>query len=249
MSKFRVSEIFGPTVQGEGRLVGMPCVFVRFAGCDYKCAWCDSLHAVLPEYVQETPFMQETDIVASIKLLTEDRGTKWVVFSGGNPALFKLDNLVHMLHHEGYRVMVETQGSLWKGWINECDDICVSPKPPSAKHTVTDPYELKRLLTGPGFAATHKIYLKVVVFNEADYEYAVTIHETLPYLPMFVSVGNSFPPPAAADIPETHPEMVVPEILTKMSWLMEKVATDRRMGTVRVLPQLHVLAWGNERGR
>ena len=42
----RISEIFGPTIQGEGALIGQPTVFVRTGGCDYRCAWCDSLHAV-----------------------------------------------------------------------------------------------------------------------------------------------------------------------------------------------------------
>jgi 7-carboxy-7-deazaguanine synthase len=45
-----ISEIFGPTVQGEGPLVGRPTVFVRTGGCDYRCAWCDTLYAVLPEH-------------------------------------------------------------------------------------------------------------------------------------------------------------------------------------------------------
>ena len=46
----RVSEIFGPTIQGEGALIGQPTVFVRTGGCDYRCSWCDSLHAVESAY-------------------------------------------------------------------------------------------------------------------------------------------------------------------------------------------------------
>ncbi|CUH42006.1 7-carboxy-7-deazaguanine synthase [Ruegeria atlantica] len=42
----RISEIFGPTVQGEGALIGQPTVLVRSGGCDFRCSWCDSLHAV-----------------------------------------------------------------------------------------------------------------------------------------------------------------------------------------------------------
>ena len=40
-----VAEIFGPTIQGEGPHVGMQTLFVRVAGCDFKCAWCDSKFA------------------------------------------------------------------------------------------------------------------------------------------------------------------------------------------------------------
>ena len=53
MKKVRVSEIFGPTVQGEGPLIGKPTVFVRTGGCDYRCNWCDTLYAVLPKHSKE----------------------------------------------------------------------------------------------------------------------------------------------------------------------------------------------------
>lgn len=42
MRKIPVLEIFGPTIQGEGMVVGRKTMFVRTAGCDYRCAWCDS---------------------------------------------------------------------------------------------------------------------------------------------------------------------------------------------------------------
>ena len=48
--RIRISEIFGPTIQGEGPLMGRPTVFVRTGGCDYRCRWCDTLYAVLPEF-------------------------------------------------------------------------------------------------------------------------------------------------------------------------------------------------------
>src|SRR5690606_39988469 len=42
MSKIPVIEIFGPTIQGEGMVIGQKTMFVRTAGCDYSCSWCDS---------------------------------------------------------------------------------------------------------------------------------------------------------------------------------------------------------------
>ncbi|RWD90497.1 MAG: 7-carboxy-7-deazaguanine synthase QueE, partial [Mesorhizobium sp.] len=53
----RISEIFGPTVQGEGPLIGRPTVFVRTGGCDYRCRWCDTLYAVLPEFREDWTLM------------------------------------------------------------------------------------------------------------------------------------------------------------------------------------------------
>ena len=42
VAKIPVLEIFGPTIQGEGRVIGRKTMFVRTAGCDYRCSWCDS---------------------------------------------------------------------------------------------------------------------------------------------------------------------------------------------------------------
>jgi 7-carboxy-7-deazaguanine synthase len=102
---------------------------------------------------------------------------------------------------------------------------------------------------------SNKPYLKVVVFSDEDYEYAKMVHHYCPYWEMFLSVGNEDPSlatvgnDATPDV-ETVPEEVTQQVvLGKMAWLMEKVAADRAMRNVRVLPQLHVLAWGNELGR
>ena len=42
LTKLPVMEIFGPTIQGEGMVIGQKTMFVRTAGCDYSCSWCDS---------------------------------------------------------------------------------------------------------------------------------------------------------------------------------------------------------------
>ena len=59
--RIRISEIFGPTIQGEGPLIGRPTVFVRTGGCDYRCAWCDTLYAVLPEYRDDWMLMMPAE--------------------------------------------------------------------------------------------------------------------------------------------------------------------------------------------
>ena len=64
--RIRISEIFGPTIQGEGPLVGRPTVFVRTGGCDYRCTWCDTLYAVLPEYHDEWTPMTPAAIMARV---------------------------------------------------------------------------------------------------------------------------------------------------------------------------------------
>jgi len=96
-------------------------------------------------------------------------------------------------------------------------------------------------------------YLKVVVFDDADYEYAKAMHQhTIGLCELFLSVGNADPSLPTVANPEPAPGSVAltrEEILNKTRWLFEKTARDPEMRFARVLPQLHALAWGNERGR
>src|SRR3954470_4973626 len=83
---FPVVEVFGPTVQGEGPDAGIPAYFVRFGGCDWRCTWCDSMHAVDPAEVRaHAERLTATEIVDRLRALPPGPGL--TVLSGGNPAL------------------------------------------------------------------------------------------------------------------------------------------------------------------
>ena len=82
----RVSEIFGPTIQGEGALIGVPTVFVRLGGCDYRCSWCDSLHAVESAYRESWTPMSAEAVMDEVARLSGGRPLL-VSLSGGNPAM------------------------------------------------------------------------------------------------------------------------------------------------------------------
>ena len=82
----RISEIFGPTIQGEGALIGQPTVFVRCGGCDYRCTWCDTLHAVDSDYRHDWPPMTAAAIWRKVVELSGNRALM-VALSGGNPAI------------------------------------------------------------------------------------------------------------------------------------------------------------------
>src|SRR5437870_3230210 len=99
--RIRISEIFGPTIQGEGPLIGRVTAFVRTAGCDYRCAWCDTLHAVLPEYHEQWRFMTSEEVLAGVEKLTGNR-PMLVSLSGGNPALQPLGSLIMLGRQKGY---------------------------------------------------------------------------------------------------------------------------------------------------
>jgi 7-carboxy-7-deazaguanine synthase len=239
--RIRISEIFGPTIQGEGPLVGRPTVFVRTGGCDYRCTWCDTLYAVLPEYRDEWTPMTPAAIMARVNELAGGRPVL-VSLSGGNPALQPLAPLIALGRENGHSFALETQGSISQFWFAELDWLILSPKPPSAGVTVDwDAFEacLKAARGQP------RCVLKIVVFDDADYTYAQALAAHHPALPVYLQVGNSAPLAAAEGVVPDGRD--IDDLLQRYRWLAGRVTVDRWFAAT-VLPQLHVLAWGNKRG-
>ena len=117
---YELVEIF-ESLQGEGRNTGRPCVFIRFAGCNLKCPWCDTdvtkrFSASLDELLVE---------LAQYKV-------KSVILTGGEPTIQKdVPELVAALKREGYWVAVETNGTNGTDetpWLGFVDYIACSPK-------------------------------------------------------------------------------------------------------------------------
>jgi 7-carboxy-7-deazaguanine synthase len=235
----RVSEIFGPTIQGEGVLIGLPTVFVRTGGCDYRCSWCDTLHAVDSEYRDQWRPMSANEIWKEVSRLSGNRPLT-VSLSGGNPAIQPLGSLIERGHHDGYRFALETQGSIAKDWFADLDVLVLSPKPPSSgMETDWDAFDTCLRMAGE----KPQIALKVVVFDNRDYFYARAAAARHPDLPVYLQPGNHTPPP-----PDDGDARVdIDGIMDRMLWLVDKVTEDRWF-EARVLPQLHVLLWGNKRG-
>ncbi|MGG7516683.1 7-carboxy-7-deazaguanine synthase QueE [Allorhizobium undicola] len=235
----RVSEIFGPTIQGEGVLIGQPTVFVRTGGCDYRCSWCDSLHAVESRFRADWQPMSVEAIWAEVERLSNGKPLM-VSLSGGNPAIQPLGPLITHGHARGYRFALETQGSVPKDWFADLDVLVLSPKPPSSGME-TDWAALENCVQAAG--GKPQTLLKFIVFDEADYAYAKSAAARFPALPVYLQPGNHTPPP-----PEEEDAVIdMDGIMTRMHWLVDKVMEDGWF-TARVLPQLHVLLWGNRRG-
>lgn len=240
----RVSEIFGPTVQGEGVLIGRPTVFVRTGGCDFRCAWCDTLYAVLPEYHNEWRPMTPAAIMAEVEALSGGRPIL-VTLSGGNPALQPLRPLIALGHDKGYSFALETQGSHAQPWFDELDWLVLSPKPPSSAMTMDwTVFDACLAAAGAAGAAQPCLALKIVVFDDADYAFARQTAARYPRLPVYLQVGNATP---AEPHPAGRAGIDQAALLARYRWLVAKVADDRWYDAT-VLPQLHVLAWGNQRG-
>lgn len=174
----RVSEIFGPTVQGEGRSAGMPCAFLRLALCNLHCIWCDTPHtwnwvgttfAHPQKFVKkdEVHEMSEDEIIARLDAI----GEKALVISGGEPLLQhrQLTSLVRRLKEKGYWVEVETNGTVFPNQelIDLLDQINCSPKLSNSGDT-QDLRERPDVLHS--LSACSKVNFKFVIVDPQDME-------------------------------------------------------------------------------
>jgi 7-carboxy-7-deazaguanine synthase len=241
MSKIPVLEIFGPTIQGEGMVIGQKTMFVRTAGCDYSCSWCDSAFTWDGSAKDDIQQMTAEEIWAELKRVGGDNFS-FVTISGGNPALLKnLDVFIDLLQENDMKIGIETQGSRWQDWFVNVDELTISPKPPSSK-MVTNFEILDAIfqnLNDNDFK--HQVSLKVVIFDEADLEYAKTVHNRYADIPFYLQVGND-------DITNGNNNELIQKLLMKYEWLVNCVVSDQQLNDVKVLPQLHALLWGNKRG-
>ena len=236
MSDILISEIFGPTIQGEGALAGRLTVFVRTGGCDFRCNWCDTLYAVLPEFKLDWTKMNALQIIEKVEEHSYGKPIL-VTVSGGNPALAPLGELLELGRARGHTFALETQGTKAPDWLSQLDYLTISPKPPSSGMTF-DADALALCLETARRGGKTEVSLKVVVFDEADYEFARRVWGNFPDVPFFLSVGTE---------PSARVEGDVGQITQGIEWLIERVA---RAGwnEVVILPQIHVLLWGQKRG-
>ncbi|HFJ9274510.1 7-carboxy-7-deazaguanine synthase QueE [Bacillus thuringiensis] len=237
MSKIPVLEIFGPTIQGEGMVIGQKTMFIRTAGCDYSCSWCDSAFTWDGSAKQQVRQMAPEEIWNE---LVEIGGENFshVTISGGNPVLLKnIQFLLTVLKENGIRTAIETQGSKWQEWLLQIEEVTISPKPPSSKMK-TDFIMLDSIIRK---LERKDFSLKVVVFEDYDFEYAVKVHKRYPHVPFFLQVGND-------DTKTMDDAALIKNLLLKYERLIEKAVQCKEMNDAKILPQLHALVWGNKRG-
>lgn len=136
------------TLQGEGVYVGHAAFFIRLAGCDVGCVWCDVKESW---EVTEDQWVSINDIVAEV----EQYPSKLVVITGGEPAMYDLTKLTQALKDKGYKVHIETSGAY--PLSGTLDWITVSPKKFKAP--------LKEVV-----AVADE--LKIIVFHSSDFKWA-----------------------------------------------------------------------------
>jgi len=138
------------TLQGEGYHQGKAAYFIRLAGCDVGCVWCD---------VKESWDASKHPVLSIEEIVTSALAhpARLAIITGGEPLLYNLDALTTALKKEGFEVNIETSGS--SPMSGNWDWVCLSPK------------KFKAPLTESVQAASE---LKVVIFNTHDFEWAET---------------------------------------------------------------------------
>ncbi len=138
------------TLQGEGYHQGKAAYFIRLAGCDVGCVWCDVKESW---DASKHPVFSVEEIVSSALA----HPARLAIITGGEPLLYNLDALTTALKKVGFELNIETSGS--SPMSGNWDWVCLSPK------------KFKAPLTESIQAASE---LKVLIFNTLDFEWAET---------------------------------------------------------------------------
>ena len=206
-----ITEIFY-SLQGEAKEVGIPTVFVRLTGCPLRCNYCDTAYA----FKGNNPLSIE-----SIMEQVAKYNTRYVCVTGGEPmaqsnCLVLLDTLIEA----GYKVSMETSGSIDISPVNNKVSVVMDLKTPSSTEQSQNRYENIALLE-------RKDQLKFVIASRSDFDWCCSIIENYDVLSdvLFSPVYESLKPVDLAD------------------WILEKQLN------VRLQVQLHKLLWGDQKGK
>lgn len=232
MNTLPVSEVFGPTIQGEGPAAGRAAWFIRLGGCNLSCAWCDTPYTwdgSRYSLRSEITHTDVGDIVASIPRHA------LVVISGGEPLLqqdrHEWRGLLADLAAKGCQVHVETNGTIAPNLatLYGVNLFAVSPKLANAgRHRGHQNPAL-----APGWDVAYQAglaHLKIVCRTEDDVTKAAALARTY-----------GWPP---------HLTWVMPEGTTSdaLATRWPVIAAAAAQHGINATHRLHVLAWADERG-
>jgi 7-carboxy-7-deazaguanine synthase len=154
----KVCEIFR-SIQGESYLAGRPCTFVRLAGCNLSCPWCDTRYACEGGDVTEMPI---DEIIGKVRSL----GADLVEITGGEPLMQEESvDLMRRLCDAGVKVMLETNGTYDLTPVDPRVIIVMDVKAPSSGHVDTNLWSNLDVLSDND-------EIKVVINDRDDYEWA-----------------------------------------------------------------------------
>jgi 7-carboxy-7-deazaguanine synthase len=223
-----VVELFH-SIQGEGTRTGEPSTFIRLAGCNLRCTWCDTPYSWTSEGVKAATHMPIDELAGQV---TE----RAVVLTGGEPMLHRrrLPALVAALRERGIEhVTVETNATIWDADLAlDIELWSLSPKLPGSGETA-DVETIGRFLR----AAGDRTQLKFVIVEEGDLAAMWELLER---------VGEELPGPVLV-----QPDGTQADYDRVLRVLAQQVMDDDgdwrgvpRRSLVRVMSQVHRVAWG-----
>ncbi len=229
MDDLVVSEIFGPTWQGEGPSVGQVAVFVRLGLCNLTCTWCDTPYTWDRTRVDLRAELRRMSTL-DVWHLVSGIDAELVVITGGEPLLqqSRLVWLVDMCRARGRRVEIETNGTIAprRGLVQSAVRFNVSLK---LSHSLI-PHERRIRPTAlRGLVKAGTARWKFVVREAADLDEITDLVEKYGLCPVWV-----MPEGTSAD-----------QTLIRM----RELADDVLSRGWHLTPRLHTLLWGDERGR
>jgi 7-cyano-7-deazaguanosine (preQ0) biosynthesis protein QueE len=222
-----VAEVFGPTLQGEGPSLGRRCAFVRLGGCNLDCSWCDTPYTWDWRRYRPERELRRLDTAAVLSAV-EAMGVDMLVVTGGEP-LLQARSLLPLLAgagERGWRVEVETNGT-------------IAPPPELAARVAA--FNVSPKLANSGIEEAVRIRPAALAALR-DGGRAV-----------FVVTGASDLDEVAA-LAAAHrlePVFVMPEGTTAEVVLerMRDLAGPALERGFHLTPRLHILLWGDQRGR
>lgn len=212
------------SVQGESSFAGLPCIFVRLAGCNLRCSWCDSEYT----FTGGKAFTQD-EVIAQIKALAP---CKLVEFTGGEPMLQskELLPLMDVLLAQGYELMIETSGERPLELVPKAVHKIVDVKCPGAG-AAANSFRMENLA-----ALTLKDEVKFVLTDRRDYEFAKAF---IVEQGLRAKVGGILLSPAFSKSPSPlrTTENATLDPRTLVEWMMED-GVDARLSL-----QIHKFIW------
>jgi 7-carboxy-7-deazaguanine synthase len=225
----KLAELFY-SIQGEGKLAGVPSVFVRASGCNLRCVWCDTPYA---SWKPEGADHAIDDIMARVRLCAP---AKHVVVTGGEPLIMPdIEELCARLSAEKFHVTIETAATVFKPL--KLDLASLSPKLSNSTPVGTDfaeSHEKRRINIGA---------IQQFIDTAPDFQlkFVVSRQEDLAEIDDILAKLKGWSP---ADV-LLMPEGTNVESLSRRGAVVAELCKDRGF---RYCPRLHVALYGNTRG-
>jgi len=206
------------SIQGEGSHTGEPSTFIRTAGCNL--AGKGICAGCDSSYSWDKG---NTMTIEEIIIEVEKYSTKNIVITGGEPTIQKHGwQLCYMLRNRGYIVSVQTNGTAINGLTGMCNHLLMDMKPGLSDLEFINMLDPKR------------DEVKVLVADPSDLEFAHKVNQLAAKnnVLSIIQVKNDY---------ENNDRY---DLIERYKWLVNQKFIE----PVRILPQLHVLIWGNRRG-